>query len=364
MGDVLKSWRSLVEADLGQRLQCPVCGTNPLAPGAEGLVCPSCGAGFPMDAERQVVSLLPPASVSNPAKGDIRAWWGDLYAQLYGPTDRTLTRERLAELLDRTSELFKARLMLPVVEMPLDQLAGLQVLEIGPGGGAHSCLFKRQGASVTALDITPERAMSTAFKLGLIDGGEGRAYQGDAESLPFRDGSFDIVYSNGVLHHSQDTDKTLAEVHRVLKPGGRAVLMLYARHSAVYWGNIVPRGLLSGEMFRWPEAEWVGRVTEGKPKFGETRNPFTRIYSAAEVHHALRAFRVTSLRKSSFQFDNFAIPRLTQTRTAVLKALGHKPHSGAELVYGSAEFIPETALELWLGRLMGFAWNIIAEKSP
>jgi ubiquinone/menaquinone biosynthesis C-methylase UbiE len=342
-------------------LRCPEC-HHPGLDGAAGeLVCAGCGARFPVDARTGVAALLARRSGTE-QKADIRAWWGDLYEQLYGPTDRSLTPESLEALLSETEDLFRRRRLLPVVEMPLAELRGKQVLEIGPGGGAHSCLFKRHGAQVTAVDITPERAMSTAFKLSLIKGGEGRAFNADAENLPFADASFDIVYSNGVLHHSADTDRTLAEVHRVLKPGGRAVLMLYSRHSAVYWGTIVPRGLVSGEMFRWPEPEWIGRVTEGKPKFGQTRNPFTRVYSEAELRRTLAAFTMVSLRKNSFQFDNFAIPRLTQLRVAVLKALGYRPHPGALLVYGGADFVPETALELWLGRHMGFAWNIVVEK--
>lgn len=357
----MTAWDDLLARDADSALRCPACQAGGLAVEADALCCPACGARHPLDRERKIAALFGEGSHTD-AKQDIRGWWGDLYEQLYGPTDRDLTADKLERLLSDTEDLFRRRLLLPVVEMPLTTLAGKSVLEIGPGGGGHSCLFKRHGASVTAVDITPQRAISTAFKLGLVAGGEGRAYNADAENLPFRDGVFDIVYSNGVLHHSADTDKTLAEVRRVLKPGGRAVLMLYARHSAVYWCNIVPRGLFSGEMFRWPEAEWVGRVTEGKPKFGQTRNPFTRIYSETELRGALKDFRVVSLRKNSFQFDNFAIPRLTQMRVALLKALGHKPHPGAELVYGKAEFVPETALELALGRIMGFGWNIVAEK--
>jgi ubiquinone/menaquinone biosynthesis C-methylase UbiE len=343
-------------------LRCPECHRTGLDRTEQALACPGCGASFPVDQRTGVAALLAKGS-DTAAKADIRAWWGDLYEQLYGPTDRSLTPEIMEALLSETEDLFHRRGLLPVVEMPLASLRGKTVLEIGPGGGAHSCLFKRHGALVTAVDLTPERALSTAFKLSLVKGGEGRAFNADAENLPFADDSFDFVYSNGVLHHSADTARTLAEVRRVLKPGGRAVLMLYSRHSAVFWCNIVPRGLFSGEMFRWPEPEWIGRVTEGKPKFGQTRNPFTRVYSEAELRRALAGFEVVSLRKNSFQFDNFAVPRLTQLRVAVLKGLGRQPHPGALLVYGGADFIPETRLELWLGKHMGFGWNIVAEKA-
>ena len=53
----------------------------------------------------------------------------------------------------------------------------------------------------------------------------------DAENLPFDADTFDVFYSNGVLHHTPDTERTIAEAHRVLKPGGTAKVMLYYRNS-------------------------------------------------------------------------------------------------------------------------------------
>ena len=360
MGPLLTDWADILERDAAADLRCPSCKSTRLMVGEVGMTCQRCATLLPIDRDRQIAALFAESSHGG-LKDDIRAWWGDLYEQIYGPTDRTLSPDSMESMLSETEDLFRKRELLPVVEMPLDQLAGKKVLEIGPGGGAHSCLFKRYGASVTAVDITPERAISTALKLGLTAGGEGRAYNADAENLPFRDDTFDIVYSNGVLHHSEDTDKAVAEVFRVLKPGGKAVLMLYSRHSAIFWGTIVPLGLATGEMFRWPEAQWVGRVTEGKPKHGQTKNPFTRIYSARELNRLLTRFVNRRYRKNSFQWDNFAVPRLTQIRRWALGKLGHPGHPGGVLIYGSP-FVPETKVELALGRHIGFGWNIVAEK--
>jgi len=53
----------------------------------------------------------------------------------------------------------------------------------------------------------------------------------DAESLPFEDNYFDIVYSWGVIHHSEDTEKIIKEILRVLKPGGKFLGMIYHRRS-------------------------------------------------------------------------------------------------------------------------------------
>ena len=360
MGKILNAYDERLAHDAGTILRCPACGGKALAQAADALAC-SCGALYPFDRATRVCALVAPGGDSA-TKRDIRSWWGDLYRQIYAETDARLTPELLAGALDDLEDMFQRREHLAAIEMPLDALAGQSVLEIGCGGGGHSALFCRKGASVVAVDITPERAGSAALKLSRLPECGGRVYQADAERLPFRDNIFDIVYSNGVLHHSENTDRAIREVYRVLKPGGRVVLMLYARHSAVFWCNIVPRGFFSGDMFHRPEAEWVGRVTEGTPKFGQTRNPITRVYSRGELGSLLKDFRIVSLRKSSFQFDNFAVPRLARVREAILRFFGREPHPGGMLVYGRPYFV-ETALELALGRHIGFAWNIAAEKT-
>jgi ubiquinone/menaquinone biosynthesis C-methylase UbiE len=353
---------TILASDTAVLLCCPACRTESLRTDGDGLACDVCGAEFPIDPRAGVVAFSA-THVKGAVKRDIQEWWGDLYDQIYKNYDRMMTAESLDADLDDLEKMFRHRRHMAAVEMGALDLAGNRVLEIGSGAGAHSCLFKRRGADVTAVDLTPVRALSTARKLALARGpGPARAYQADAENLPFRDDVFDIVYSNGVLHHSEDTVRCIAEVRRVLKPGGRAVIMLYSRHSANYWLSIMPRGILFGGIFRWPEAEWVGRVTEGTPTFGATRNPITRVYSGRAMRALFSDFAVESLRKFSFQFDHFAIPRLTQIRDWALKALGHKPYrGGGMLVYGKP-FYADTDLELALGPWIGWGWAIVARK--
>jgi len=357
----LTSPANLILVVANPALRCPACLAGSFSAKNDTLVCKKCAQGYPFDRETGVAALTAPSS-NSAIKRDIRAWWGDLYRQLYASDDAQWTSESLLRAIDDLEELFQKRRHLAAVEMPLDDLRGRAVLEIGCGGGGHSALFARKGANVTAVDITPERAASAALKFSLLPSAQGVAYQADAENLPFHDNTFDIVYSNGVLHHSENTESTLAEVRRVLKPGGRAILMLYSRHSATFWCNILPQGLLNGSAFHLPEGQWIGRITEGTPKHGDTRNPITRVYSFRELRTLLKDFRIVSLRKSSFQLDNFAIPRLTQIREWALRQLGRPAHPGGILVYGRP-FIPETSLELALGRYIGFAWNIVVEKS-
>jgi ubiquinone/menaquinone biosynthesis C-methylase UbiE len=114
---------------------------------------------------------------------------------------------------------------------------GLRVLEIGCGCGSEAERFARAGAHYIAVDLTNAAVSITQerFRLSKLNG---CFVQGDAENLPFSDGSFDLVYSHGVLHHTPDTPKTIREVYRVLSPGGRAIVMLYYRNSFNYQVNL------------------------------------------------------------------------------------------------------------------------------
>ena len=113
----------------------------------------------------------------------------------------------------------------------------LCVLEIGCGLGTDGAGFARAGARYTGVDLT-DAAVELARGCFAVFGLDGEFRTADAEKLDFADETFDLVYSHGVLHHTPDTARAVREVHRVLKPNGRAVVMLYHRDSYNYRVNI------------------------------------------------------------------------------------------------------------------------------
>src|SRR5262245_55700931 len=110
---------------------------------------------------------------------------------------------------------------------------GLKVLEIGCGLGTDGAQFAQAGADYTGVDLT-DAAIELARKRFELFGLKGQFQVADAENLDFPDESFDVVYSHGVLHHTPNIEAAVREVHRVLKPGGRAIVMLYHRGSYNY----------------------------------------------------------------------------------------------------------------------------------
>ena len=99
----------------------------------------------------------------------------------------------------------------------------------------------------TGIDLTDAACIATRARLEL-SGVQATIERMDAESMQFESGMFDFVWSWGVIHHSSDTSRVLREMHRVLRPGGRACVMVYFRAPVRYYlVNGFARGILLGE---------------------------------------------------------------------------------------------------------------------
>jgi SAM-dependent methyltransferase len=173
--------------------------------------------------------------------------------------------------------------------MEFESFRGARLLEIGCGMGTDLLQFARGGAVCTGIDLTPRSIEITRHRFRLY-GAEGNFMISDGERLPFQSESFDVVYSNGVLHHTPDTGGAIREVHRVLRPGGTAKVMLYHRNSLNYWIEIVlRRGVLGMEFLRGrPAEEIMSRVIEFSD---HGARPLVKVYSRKETRTLFRMFK-------------------------------------------------------------------------
>ena len=122
--------------------------------------------------------------------------------------------------------------LLPLIRP--ERMTGLRVLEIGLGFGSVGQKLAEAGAHYHGLDIADGPVRITNHRLRLL-GCRRSAAVGSALDVPFPPGLFDFVVSIGCLHHTGDVRRCFAEVYRVLRPGGTAVLMLYNKYSYRRW---------------------------------------------------------------------------------------------------------------------------------
>lgn len=181
----------------------------------------------------------------------------------------------------------------PWVPSALDfpSMNGKHVLEIGHGMGCDLATAALSGAITHGIDLTPnhhEIAKRTFDVLGLPRD----LHLGNAGQLPFSDHSMDVVYSLGVLHHTDNTEQCIAEAHRVLKPGGTFVVALYHFWSLPHL-SLVGRGCLTGKLFRLGYHNLLSTIEAGAD--GITIKPLVKLNTRRSVRRLLSDFSHTDV---------------------------------------------------------------------
>ena len=117
-------------------------------------------------------------------------------------------------------------------------LKGLNVLEVGFGLGSDAVLLAKYSKNYFGTDLSEVSYEVTSRRLKLYGLKNTNLKVGSSTNLDYEDSFFDFVYSWGVIHHSGNLKKSLEEIYRVLKNGGRSKIMVYNKDSLivfVYW---------------------------------------------------------------------------------------------------------------------------------
>jgi SAM-dependent methyltransferase len=129
-------------------------------------------------------------------------------------------------------------------------------------------------------------------------GGTGSAAQGSALDIPHSDSSFDVVVSIGCLHHTGSLAGAIDEVHRVLRPGGEAMLMVYNARSYRRLMTLPAKALVSGD---WRDPVRRRELVRGAYDANEAGDaaPVTEFVDAGELRMMLGRFRDVTVRKEN-----------------------------------------------------------------
>jgi 2-polyprenyl-3-methyl-5-hydroxy-6-metoxy-1,4-benzoquinol methylase len=215
-----------------------------------------------------------------PAVADVRRFWESHPLATAGIAYEPGTREFYEQF----------RVLREQVEPPAFQAAfyqygayaGRRVLDVGCGNGYLLSHYARGGAQTAGIDLTAA-GIGLSRRRFQLEGLAGAFTQGNAEALPFAAASFDLVLSMGVLHHTPNTAGAVDEIHRVLKPGGEFLVMLYHRNSLAY------RWVFSVGRFLKPRY-WTKSLQEMVNRVDGDENPLGRVYSRREMADLLRGF--------------------------------------------------------------------------
>lgn len=257
----------------------------------------------------------------NSAQERVRAYWNTQPCDSELSSRNSLSREYFLDIEHQRYEL-QPHILDILSKIDWD---GKQVLEIGTGVGTDARQIIGRGGCYTGINIDQGSTIATATALRAFSL-PGTAKVGDATSLDFADDTFDVVYSFGVLHHIPEVARAVAEIHRVLKPGGELLVMLYNRASINYMVEIMflrklglrllsaPGAIallrrmgfpssklerhkeLHGRLTPMTDREWLSRNTDGPD------NPYSRVYDVHEAAELLKAFRIET--NEAYFFDH------------------------------------------------------------
>jgi 2-polyprenyl-3-methyl-5-hydroxy-6-metoxy-1,4-benzoquinol methylase len=171
--------------------------------------------------------------------------------------------------------------------------SGRSILDIGCGPGFWVRQFCRMGLNVFACDLSRTAVELTKKSLELY-GLTAQLTEGNAESLAYRDESFDYLNCQGVIHHTPDTTGCLGEFFRVLKPGGVVCFSVYHRNfflrspavlrvlSVALSGRVGLKGRGRENILRKPDPDEIVRLFDGD------ENPLGKSYTVGEMLNMIR----------------------------------------------------------------------------
>lgn len=184
---------------------------------------------------------------------------------------------------------------------------GQWVLDYGCGNGYEAAQYARNGAHVVGVDLTRRAIELTRRRFSLLEI-SGFFFQNNGLSVPFKNGVFDIVCCLGVLHHIPDPQPVVQEMFRVLKPGGKLILMVYNRNSYRYYVTFTWRRLRGAPKFRGKTQAQMICSNDG------AGNPYGTVYTKEQLRGLLADFRDHSFIVNKLGLAEIALwsPRMTR----------------------------------------------------
>ena len=187
------------------------------------------------------------------------------------------------------------------------------ILDIGCGPGFWVRLFCRMGLKVSSCDLSTTAVELTKKSLELFNL-KADVREGNAENLPYKDESFDYINCQGVIHHTPNTEKCIAEFSRVLKAGGLVCFSVYHRNfilrspvllkamSAICGWAVSLKGRGRENMFQESDANEIVRLYDGKD------NPIGKSYTVDEILTIIRSNNLILMKKWHHYFPARAFP--------------------------------------------------------
>lgn len=258
-------------------LICPICHISLIE-----FKCSKCKISF-FDKKFNIPSFVVSKMYKNQSDlnfvNEVMNFWGNGWAQRLNEEDHDfLYKFNKNELLNYGNNLinsFENKGWTLFRHLKKESFQNKLVLNIGSGSGVEALLISMLSSlkcTCIATDITLQASLASHKILKKITK-TSFGLHADARYIPLKTNSVDVVFSSGVLHHSKDIKKSISEIYRVLKPNGKAYIMLYAKWSLMF---------LQEKFFRNSgEKDWETK---------NRKNPLTNTFSKNDIKNMFSKF--------------------------------------------------------------------------
>ncbi len=197
-------------------------------------------------------------------------------------------------------------------------LKGLRILEVGAGSGVDSGFLSKLGSQVCAVDYATSNIIASQWKMVNV-------HQADGENLPFKDESFDLVFSQGLIEHFKNPDKLISEKVRVTKRGGFIVIDAPQKYSLyhLYKSFMVAIGC-------WPMG-WERSYSLLDMKTIAKRHNLKLVKATGWGFWPLSAKRVRSLRDKGLLYFPEKLLKLAEANWAKVESSSLSPYLGMNI---------------------------------
>ncbi len=260
----------------------------------------------------------------------IRKYWNDKQPSLWYSKKNYGTKEYYDEVENLRYNKFYP--YIPNIA-EFNEHKGEKVLEIGVGMGIDLKQYLQGGADCCGIDLTEGAIQQTRKTLRMYNLTANLQVM-NTQLLKFKNNTFDLVYSFGVLHHTPKTQQAINEIYRVLKPEGKAIIMLYSKSWQHYVMRVFIAGILGGELRRFARKKsrgllelpfyygyWDYVMQDLINKYSEAYGfcPLTKLYHKKQVKFFFRNFKEVKIKH--YHYKNNFFQRKYMQGNWIIKAI-------------------------------------------
>ena len=235
-------------------------------------------------------------------KAQVKSFWEGFPCELqYAPRLARGTLE-LYETLERERYDIQAPFLHSFIQFTRQH--DKRVLEIGVGVGTDFTQTARAGAKAVGIDLTRAATELTRDRLHLY-GLKADLIVADAENLPFREDTFDFIYSIGVIHHSPSPPAIIQEIYRILIPREKIRIAMYNRYAGAVYRYYLKYALARGKPFTSLSTVLANHI--------ESKG--TKAYTGSELRTMFAGFSDLGLERVLLDGERITFANLTKLRT-------------------------------------------------